>query len=144
MEKHRKAQNVVIGVTFFFAMLVLLHVSGIGCPIRFATGVSCPGCGMTRAWLSVLALRLDLALAYHPLFWMVPALLLLLALRNRMGKRTFSALCGVALAALVAVWAVRLACPKEANVLFSGLLPEEVVSVGTPPWVEFLGSHFVG
>lgn len=33
-----------------------------GCPFRFFFGISCPGCGMTRALLA--ALRLDFAAAF--------------------------------------------------------------------------------
>lgn len=43
-----------------------------GCPIRFFTGVSCPGCGMTRAWLSLLHLDFAKAFHCHPLFITAP------------------------------------------------------------------------
>lgn len=41
---------------FFFCLLLGVYVAfitltGIGCPIRFSTGISCPGCGMSRAVL---------------------------------------------------------------------------------------------
>ncbi len=44
------------------------------CLIRSLTGVPCPSCGMSRAWLA--AFRLDFAQAFrmHPLFWSVPVL----------------------------------------------------------------------
>ncbi|MDR0850900.1 MAG: DUF2752 domain-containing protein [Clostridiales Family XIII bacterium] len=50
----------------FAAGLVLLFV--VGCPIKLVTGIPCPGCGMTRAFLA--AARFDFAEAflYHPLF----------------------------------------------------------------------------
>lgn len=43
-----------------------------GCPFRFFFGISCPGCGMTRAWLSVLRLDFSSAFACHPLFLLAP------------------------------------------------------------------------
>lgn len=43
----------------------------IGCPIKFLTGISCPGCGMTRAWMCVIDLNFNKALYYHPL-WSIP------------------------------------------------------------------------
>ena len=44
---------------FFFCLLLGVYVAfitltGIGCPIWFSTGISCPGCGMSRAVLLLL------------------------------------------------------------------------------------------
>lgn len=55
-------------------VLAILH---IGCPIKFTTGISCPGCGMTRAVLSVLQLDFKAAIYYHPLFLLTPFMLAL-------------------------------------------------------------------
>lgn len=40
---------------FFFCLLLGVYVAfitltGIGCPIRFSTGISCPGCGMSARY----------------------------------------------------------------------------------------------
>ncbi len=43
------------------------------CPIRAVTGVICPSCGMSRAWLAALRLDLGAAFSHHPMFWIVPA-----------------------------------------------------------------------
>ena len=43
------------------------------CPIRAFTGVICPSCGMSRAWLAALRLDLGAAFSDHPMFWIVPA-----------------------------------------------------------------------
>ena len=48
---------------------------GVGCPIRYVTGIPCPGCGLTRAYWAVLHLDFAAAFSYHPLFWLVPFLL---------------------------------------------------------------------
>ena len=40
------------------------------CPIRLLFGVPCPGCGTTRACLSVLKLRILEAFAYQPVFFL--------------------------------------------------------------------------
>lgn len=65
---------------------LVLGATGIGCPIKFMTGISCPGCGMTRAWLEALQLHLSVALAYHPLFWAVPlAVVAAVALQEGVG-----------------------------------------------------------
>lgn len=44
------------------------------CAFRRVTGLPCPGCGMTRAWASLLRGDLYSAWKFHPLFWSVPAL----------------------------------------------------------------------
>lgn len=57
---------------------VILYVFQLGCPILRITGLPCPGCGMTRAWLSVLRLDFAAAFSYNPMFWAVPVLCLML------------------------------------------------------------------
>ena len=42
------------------------------CPFRFFFGISCPGCGMTRALLAALRLDFAAAFSYHPLFFLLP------------------------------------------------------------------------
>lgn len=47
-----------------------------GCPFRYFFGISCPGCGMTRALLAALRLDFVAAFSYHPLFFLLPFFLL--------------------------------------------------------------------
>lgn len=56
-------------IFFVYIILNLLH---IGCPIKFITGISCPGCGMTRSIFSIVHLDLNKAFHFHPLFFLVP------------------------------------------------------------------------
>lgn len=54
--------------------VAFLTITGIGCPIRFFTGISCPGCGMSRAVLFLLSGHFDAAFHMHPLvFVVIPA-----------------------------------------------------------------------
>lgn len=69
---------------------LLLDVFVIGCPIKLLTGLSCPGCGMTRAYLSLLNLDIKKAFAYHPLF-PLPIILLLMWMLGFRGKRISNA-----------------------------------------------------
>ncbi len=45
-----------------------------GCPFRLVFGVSCPGCGMTRALRALLCLDFRCAWQYHPLVFLLPVL----------------------------------------------------------------------
>lgn len=91
----KKDIQAMAGIVLFY---VLLESVGITCPIRFLTGVSCAGCGMSRAWLALARLDLDAARQFHPLFWLpVPAAGLLL-FRRRVPERVFTVgmtACGV-------------------------------------------------
>lgn len=72
METTKKRElRSVLDLAASAALLVVLNRL-FGCPIRLVTGVSCAGCGMTRAWLSVLRLDLRQAFYYHPLFLLPP------------------------------------------------------------------------
>lgn len=77
----------------FTAILIIglfyggLFLSGITCPIKFMTGISCLGCGMTRAWLSAFCLHFSDAFYYHPLFWTIPLLLVTLLCKSWGKKR---------------------------------------------------------
>lgn len=112
----KKTDIVSIGtITGFY---LLMEMAGITCPILFLTGVSCAGCGMSRAWLSVCRADWRGAFCYHPLFWLpIPAVLLLLNKKN-MPRRWFVFM-GIAIIALfLAVWAVRMMSPGDEIVVF--------------------------
>lgn len=89
-----------------------LYLSGIGCPFRFLFGVSCPGCGMTRACLALVRTgSLSAAMRLHPLVVLLPpgTLYLLLAKRPYGGSaRRERLLLRGGCALLLAVWCIRL------------------------------------
>lgn len=72
-----------LAIAGFYALLFRL---GVTCPIKLVTGLSCPGCGMTRAWLSLLRLDLGTAWEYHPLFWLPPIVLALYLFRAKLPR----------------------------------------------------------
>lgn len=112
-KKDRNALAVIVG---FYALIELLDVT---CPIKFVTGISCAGCGMSRAWLSLLRMDVAGAFAYHPLFWLpVPAALILL-FRRRLPKRMARVLLLIICVLFLAVYLVRLARPEDTVVVFA-------------------------
>lgn len=68
---------------FFIIMVImsivtfLFYVSDIKCLIKYTVGIPCPGCGLTRAWLSFFKMDLRGALRWHPLFWIVPFIIII-------------------------------------------------------------------
>jgi hypothetical protein len=70
MSRRDKLFVLAIGAGILAIWLVLQP----GCPFRNLTGIPCPGCGMSRAWLAALRLEWGLAFDYHPMFWAVPVL----------------------------------------------------------------------
>lgn len=80
LQINRDAITAVLAVVFFYA---LLQCFGITCPIKWVTGISCAGCGMTRAWLALLRLDFAQAFYYHPLFWLPPVAIVLIYLNSK-------------------------------------------------------------
>lgn len=111
---------------------------GVGCPIRFVTGISCPGCGMTRAWVELLRLHPLAALAYHPLFWVFPLAVIacVAPARTQRGRTLRTAVAVVAIVALLGLWVVRLADPCDLQLLGNIVGPGDVVSIGKPGWLN--------
>ena len=96
-----------LGVLLFAVVLRLLEVT---CPIRYALGIPCPGCGITRALLSAVTFNFGIAFTYHPLWVLSPLILLYIlydgSLFGKIADRIIiSLMCG----AFLAVWILRLA-----------------------------------
>lgn len=80
-----------------------------GCPIKYFTGLSCPGCGMTRAALEAATLHPGAALHYHPLLPVVPVGAWLALSKTAAARpKLRSAGLGLLAAVFIAVWLVRL------------------------------------
>ena len=90
-------------------VLVILNLFRIPCPIKYLTGISCPGCGMSRACISALRLDFAAAFAYHPLWIALPfALGSLLYCKIGRHRRAFSVLLTLSVLLLTAVYLWRM------------------------------------
>ena len=99
-------------------LYLFFHVSGIGCPIHYATGISCPGCGMTRAVFALLRLRFADAFHYHPLVYALPFALAFYLLRKRFSKRANQIFLFTFIAIFVIIYLVRMCDPTNDIVEF--------------------------
>ena len=132
-----------------FVAWLVLYLLDIGCIFRFMTGVPCPGCGMTRAWLAALRFDFAAAVAYHPLFWVVPIAFVLAFVREETTsgkvKRGIDIVIAVLCVLVVAVWVVRLVDPADAGLLFGGRapagVPDDIIHLETPRWLTYLRSY---
>ncbi len=58
-------------ILLWAGIFILIMACMYKCPYDYILGISCPGCGMTRAFLSLLCLDFSSAFYYHPLFPLV-------------------------------------------------------------------------
>ena len=80
----RAHSSVMICILGIITGYTVLGFFGITCPIKFITGISCPGCGMTRACISALRLDFSAAFFYHPLWiLMIPTVIFLIVFYKR-------------------------------------------------------------
>ena len=101
-------------VAVYAAAVWALH---IGCPLRYLTGVPCPGCGMTRACVALLTApggikqHILTAWRYHPLAFVVVPLGIYAAVGKWPlfgSKKRMLAVIGAVCALMLLTYAVRL------------------------------------
>lgn len=107
MKTHNFGKN-----TFIILIAALCILFLYKCPYAYLFGISCPGCGMTRAFIALVHLDLRGAFHYHPLFWLV-ILLGLGWLGERLHLFQFSdrqknVILGISCAAFLIVYFIRL------------------------------------
>lgn len=83
----QKYEKKIAPVVTIVALYAVLQAFEITCPIKYLTGISCAGCGTTRAWFSFLRGDIKTAFYYHPLFLMPMFVILLYFKRNSIDKR---------------------------------------------------------
>lgn len=101
----------------FGFVIVLLYtffdVVGIGCPIKFLTGVSCAGCGMTRAWICLFHLDIKGAFYYHPLFFLPIIYFFLFLFKDKVSHKIFKCAIIMGIVLFTAVYIFRLLNPDD-------------------------------
>lgn len=112
----KKWKETVVLLAGLGLVLLFMEVSGIGCPIKWFTGISCAGCGMTRAVFFAVQLQFSKAFYYHPLFWMLPFLVPLFLVRERLSRKMRKGITWTVAICFVAVYLFRLLDPENAVV----------------------------
>ena len=102
-------KNILIIGFILIGYIVLLKLTGMTCLIKSTFGVSCPGCGMTRACFSALTFNFKQAFYYHPLWIiMIPSIVLLFYLWIKDKKRLFKLTIGIIIILFIIVYIIRL------------------------------------
>ena len=109
----KKLKEAVILLTGLGLVLLFTNISGIGCPIKWLTGISCAGCGMTRALFCAVQFQFGKALHYHPLFWMLPFLVLLYLFWEKIPENPRKGILWTVIFLFAAVYCVRILLPGD-------------------------------
>ncbi len=105
------------GIIIFFAILGILsiisYILGFSiCIFYNITGVYCPSCGMTRAFVSLLNLDFKSAFMYNPMFILVPLSLIPIFIDQfffKIKKSTLNKYFFTLIIILLVTWIIRLA-----------------------------------
>lgn len=105
---NEKLKSIIPAFLSLVFLYGLMQLFGITCPIKYFFGVSCPGCGMTRACLSVLRLDFAKAFYYHPLFWVPPLFITIFLLKNKINIKIYKFFLFTIVGLFVIVYFIRL------------------------------------
>ena len=105
----RLGQNLSF-LLLFGCLAAVWYFFELPCIPRLITGIPCPACGMTRAWLALFRLDPVSAFRHHPMFWCVPVLCLYIIFDGRLFRRPSvnTWVLGGMLAGLFLLWIARL------------------------------------
>ena len=106
MDKVKKHSNKVLAGIIACSLSIVYAI--YGCPIKYITGISCMGCGMTRAFLAAGKMHFVEAYHYHPLWPLVIVWIPLYIFRKKINKNLFNVLIGITVIAFVVVYLYRM------------------------------------
>lgn len=106
--RKNERKELICAVTAVVVLYTAMESIGITCPIKFITGISCAGCGMSRAWMAFLQLDIAKAFAYHPLFWLVPIAVIVLLCKSKINIKIYKIFMFTIAGAFVIVYLYRM------------------------------------
>ena len=106
--RKNERKELICAVTAVVVLYTAMESIGITCPIKFITGISCAGCGMSRAWMAFLHLDIAKAFAYHPLFWLVPIAVIVLLCKSKINIKFYKIFMFTIAGAFVIVYLYRM------------------------------------
>lgn len=106
--RKNERKELICAATAVVVLYTAMESIGITCPIKFITGISCAGCGMSRAWMAFLHLDIAKAFAYHPLFWLVPIAVIVLLCKSKINIKIYKIFMFTIAGAFVIVYLYRM------------------------------------
>ena len=100
--------EVITSVTAVVVLYVILESFGVTCPIKYITGISCAGCGMSRAWIALLHFNIHEAFMYHPLFFLPPVVVIFMLLKSKINIKFYKIVMFTMAGAIVTVYLYRM------------------------------------
>ena len=104
----KKNKSTIQVILIIAAAYIFFAVVGVGCPIKYTTGISCMGCGMTRAIVAACKLNFKDAFYFHPLWVLLPVGFVVFLLRKRINPTVIKVLLWIAIIAFVIVYFIRM------------------------------------
>lgn len=81
----------ILGIFLVGSLTFIVVFSGVyQCPIKWLTGISCLGCGMSRAYIELVKGNVSLAFTYHPLFLIPIVWVIIYCFRNKLSHRSYN------------------------------------------------------
>ncbi len=99
-------------------LYIILESFGVTCPIKYLTGISCAGCGMSRAWISLLHFNFRDAFMYHPLFFLPPVALIIMLCKSKINIKFYKIFMFTIAGAFVIVYLYRMIAGNDNIVVF--------------------------
>ena len=100
--------EVITSVTAVVVLYVILESFGVTCPIKYITGISCAGCGMSRAWIALLHFNIHEAFMYHPLFFLPPVVVKVMLFKSKINIKFYKIFMFTMAGAFVIVYLYRM------------------------------------
>lgn len=119
MTLRRKSFISRLMILFALALVLCLWVAlDLPCPFRHLTGIPCPSCGMSRAWVAALRLDFAAAFSHHPLFWSIPILAVFFIFGERILQKSGRLLLPTFLLAYIICYILRLSAYLKGTPIF--------------------------
>ena len=112
-ERIRRGLNGLLVLLILGALAyVTAFLFGWNCPVKWLTGMPCPGCGLSRALAALLRLDFRAALRFHPMIFVLPPVVLyaLFGKKPLLGTKTRERVLLWSVIVLdITIWLIRLA-----------------------------------